>query len=186
MSQTKLNPYKNRGAILAEGLINTYDTYLEQPEHLREPADLRAFLSEHGVEAGDSVNQAALAEVRTLRTQLRACWTAQSSGEMIALLNPLLGQTGVTVQLQEDEADQVYLQFNPVIEPTLLQRLAFDCAMGITTILQEHGVDRMRACAAEPCRDVFVDTSKNKTRRFCSDRCANRYNVAAYRDRQKG
>lgn len=186
MSQVSFNPYKNQGAILAEDLINTYDTYLEQPEHLREPADLRAFLDEHGIESGDSVNQTMLAEVRTLRTQLRACWTAQSSGEMIALLNPLLRQTGVTVQLQEDEADQVYLQFSPVAEPTLLQRLAFDCGMGIAAVLQQHGTERMRACAAEPCRDVFVDTSKNKTRRFCSDRCANRYNVAAYRDRQKG
>ncbi|NNF63358.1 MAG: CGNR zinc finger domain-containing protein, partial [Acidimicrobiia bacterium] len=32
--------------------------------------------------------------------------------------------------------------------------------------------------------DVFIGTSRNKSRRRCSDTCATRENVAAYRKRQ--
>jgi hypothetical protein len=32
---------------------------------------------------------------------------------------------------------------------------------------------------------VFIDTSTNRSRRYCSDRCATRANVAAYRARRK-
>jgi predicted RNA-binding Zn ribbon-like protein len=32
---------------------------------------------------------------------------------------------------------------------------------------------------------VFVDTSPNQSRRYCSDRCSSRANVAAYRARQR-
>ncbi|HLU95849.1 MAG TPA: CGNR zinc finger domain-containing protein, partial [Thermobifida alba] len=38
-------------------------------------------------------------------------------------------------------------------------------------------------CARDGCRTVFVDTSRNGRRRFCSVTCANRVNVAAHRAR---
>ena len=41
----------------------------------------------------------------------------------------------------------------------------------------------MGTCAAERCDVVFVDTSKNGSRRFCSTGCQNRVKTAAYRSR---
>ena len=46
--------------------------------------------------------------------------------------------------------------------------------------------DRLRVCAASDCEDVYVDVSKNGSRRFCSTRCSNRTNTAAYRERARG
>ncbi|MCP2323753.1 putative RNA-binding Zn ribbon-like protein [Hamadaea flava] len=40
-------------------------------------------------------------------------------------------------------------------------------------------------CAADGCEDFFVDQSKNRTRRFCSNTCASRTTVAAYRARNR-
>lgn len=40
-------------------------------------------------------------------------------------------------------------------------------------------------CAAEGCGNFFVDQSKNRTRRFCSNTCASRTTVAAYRARAR-
>jgi predicted RNA-binding Zn ribbon-like protein len=40
-------------------------------------------------------------------------------------------------------------------------------------------------CHAASCTNVFVDTSPNQSRRYCSDRCSSRENVAAYRARQR-
>jgi predicted RNA-binding Zn ribbon-like protein len=38
-------------------------------------------------------------------------------------------------------------------------------------------------CAAAGCENYFVDQSRNRTRRFCSNPCASRTTVAAYRAR---
>jgi predicted RNA-binding Zn ribbon-like protein len=38
-------------------------------------------------------------------------------------------------------------------------------------------------CAAVECGNYFVDQSRNRTRRFCSNACASRTTVAAYRAR---
>jgi predicted RNA-binding Zn ribbon-like protein len=40
-------------------------------------------------------------------------------------------------------------------------------------------------CGASDCDDVVVDLSKNRSRQFCSTRCSNRVNVAAYRARRR-
>ncbi|WP_117208399.1 CGNR zinc finger domain-containing protein [Allorhizocola rhizosphaerae] len=40
-------------------------------------------------------------------------------------------------------------------------------------------------CAASGCARYFVDQSRNRTRRFCSNTCASRTTVAAYRARAK-
>ncbi|MEO7071362.1 MAG: CGNR zinc finger domain-containing protein, partial [Nostocoides sp.] len=36
----------------------------------------------------------------------------------------------------------------------------------------------------EDCDDVFVDLSRNRSKRFCDAICGNRENVAAYRARR--
>lgn len=44
--------------------------------------------------------------------------------------------------------------------------------------------ERMKACKADDCRWAFLDTSKNKSRAWCSmDSCGNRAKVHAYRQR---
>lgn len=42
---------------------------------------------------------------------------------------------------------------------------------------------RLGVCTAERCDRVYVDTSKNGTRRFCSTACQNRVKAAAFRAR---
>jgi predicted RNA-binding Zn ribbon-like protein len=58
-------------------------------------------------------------------------------------------------------------------------------AMGLAFHLTEYGVDRLGLCEAAPCRNAYLDTSTNRSRRYCSDRCATRANVAAYRARKR-
>ena len=57
--------------------------------------------------------------------------------------------------------------------------------MGLAFHLTEYGVDRLGLCEAAPCRNAYLDTSTNRSRRYCSDRCATRANVAAYRARKR-
>jgi predicted RNA-binding Zn ribbon-like protein len=66
-----------------------------------------------------------------------------------------------------------------------LDRLTIEAALGIAHALERHGPARLRQCAASPCEEAFIDTSRNGSRRYCCERCANRHNVAAFRRRQR-
>ena len=51
--------------------------------------------------------------------------------------------------------------------------------------LCEYGSNRFGVCADERCGNVYLDTSSNCCRRFCSERCATRSHVAAHRARNR-
>lgn len=57
--------------------------------------------------------------------------------------------------------------------------------MGMAIVVCDLGPDRFGSCQAAKCANVFVDTSPNRSRRYCSDRCSSRANVAAFRARRK-
>ncbi len=180
-----MRDYTARLIDLAEDFVNTYDTYLEQPERLVTPIDLRAFLEEHGIGAGDQIGEAELEAARAVRARLRAAWTTALDAERERLLHDLLSEGSVLprVATSAEGAWHVTLVAAPGTPP--IRQLALECALGIALALERFGPERLRACAAEPCRDVFVDTSRNRSRRYCSDRCANRHNIAAFRDRRR-
>jgi predicted RNA-binding Zn ribbon-like protein len=69
---------------------------------------------------------------------------------------------------------------------SMSDKYAAGAAMGLAVRLADLGIDRFGVCQAAPCQGVFVDTSVNRTRRYCSDRCASRANVTAYRARKRG
>jgi predicted RNA-binding Zn ribbon-like protein len=62
---------------------------------------------------------------------------------------------------------------------------ATGAVMGLAMALLDLGADRFGTCADPRCGGVFIDTSRNRSRRYCSDRCASRANVAAHRERQR-
>jgi predicted RNA-binding Zn ribbon-like protein len=59
-----------------------------------------------------------------------------------------------------------------------------EAAMALVDVIRMKELERLQVCAGEDCRDVFVDLSKNRSRRFCEQGCGNRANVAAYRARR--
>jgi predicted RNA-binding Zn ribbon-like protein len=63
--------------------------------------------------------------------------------------------------------------------------LVSESLMGLANLVCDLGASRLGVCQAAKCTQVFVDTSPNQSRRYCSERCSSRANVAAYRARQK-
>lgn len=59
------------------------------------------------------------------------------------------------------------------------------CAEALARMISEGLADRFGQCEATGCRDLFFDTSKNGTRRFCSTACQSRTKTAAFRLRQQ-
>jgi predicted RNA-binding Zn ribbon-like protein len=70
-------------------------------------------------------------------------------------------------------------------DATAVEQLTTTVAMGLSQVVVQHGWQRLGVCSAEGCDDVYVDTSRNASRRYCSNTCASRSTVAAYRARQK-
>ncbi|BCY08958.1 CGNR zinc finger domain-containing protein [Actinoplanes sp. L3-i22] len=78
--------------------------------------------------------------------------------------------------------------------PTLLADPAGDlahdiCAAGAAALLRataRAGWSRFKACRGDDCRWVFLDRSRNCSRRWCDmTDCGNRAKIAAYRDRHR-
>ncbi|ODU05658.1 MAG: hypothetical protein ABS81_07020 [Pseudonocardia sp. SCN 72-86] len=44
---------------------------------------------------------------------------------------------------------------------------------------------RLKACGNPPCRNGFVDRSRNRTQRFCSPGCGSQVSMRAFRQRKK-
>ncbi|GAA5027054.1 CGNR zinc finger domain-containing protein [Actinopolymorpha pittospori] len=70
-------------------------------------------------------------------------------------------------------------------ESSVAETLAAEGLMGMAIVVCDLGPDRFGSCQAAKCANVFVDTSPNRSRRYCSDRCSSRANVAAFRARRK-
>ena len=68
---------------------------------------------------------------------------------------------------------------------SVAELLVGESLLGLATLVCDLGPTRLGVCAAAPCTNVYVDTSPNQSRRYCSERCSSRANVAAYRARQK-
>ncbi|MGH2561860.1 MAG: CGNR zinc finger domain-containing protein [Thermomicrobiales bacterium] len=170
---------------LALDLINTFDPYFDEPESLRTPADLARFFVSREINVEGTLDDGDLRSARELRDHLRAVFAAVDTRAAAAVLNGLLDGVSVRPRVAPDD-DGVWhteLSVNPDTPP--MARLAIETTLGLAAALQRYGLDRLHICASPPCQEAFVDTSRNASRRFCSDRCANRYNVAAFRERQR-
>jgi predicted RNA-binding Zn ribbon-like protein len=179
-----MRDYIERFVKLAEDFVNTYDVYLEQPEWLQTPHDLEAFLVKHDVKVDGPLEEAALQEAYTLRDQLRVVYSTSQEEEAARILNKLLSEVSLRPKLVREADQNWYVHLWVEAEASPIQRLRAQVAVGLSYALEHYGKARLRVCTSKPCRDVFLDTSRNGTRRFCCDRCANRYNVAAFRARQ--
>jgi predicted RNA-binding Zn ribbon-like protein len=163
----------------AAALVNTAGADGEQ---LRTVADLDAFVTGWRWTGSRRHNRAELDAVLQLRPRLRALWLADED-TAVAMVNALLREVGALPQLVKHDEWDYHLHATPDAAP-LDRRMAVEAAMALVDVIRVGELDRLRVCAADDCDDVFVDFSKNRSRRYCDRGCGNRTNVAAYRARQ--
>jgi predicted RNA-binding Zn ribbon-like protein len=114
---------------------------------------------------------------------VRAVAVAQSQAEVIDRLNELLSRARPR-PYATDHDGELHLHFARP-DASALEQLTTTVAMGLSQVVVQHGWQRLGVCSAEGCANVYVDTSRNASRRYCSNTCASRSTVAAYRARQK-
>jgi predicted RNA-binding Zn ribbon-like protein len=144
-------------------------------------------------QAARRATEADVTRFRSVRGRLRAVFTAADAGDetqAVDLLNSLLLEFPVNPQISghdyRDEDGRPKWHMHLADHPSnATAGYAAIAAMGLAFHLTEYGVDRLGLCQATPCRNAYLDTSTNRSRRYCSDRCATRANVAAYRARKR-
>jgi predicted RNA-binding Zn ribbon-like protein len=173
-------------AEFAVDLVSSEPDELDPDDLLTDLDGLRAFLASRPwmaerVQAGD------LAPLVRLRRQLRQVFEAahdRRSADVVEQLNRLLAHHRPQPSISgHDDADW-HLHVADDHAPVATE-YATGAVMGLTMAFLEHGVERLGTCADPRCGGVFLDTSRNRSRRYCSDRCASRANVAAHRERQR-
>ena len=152
-----------------------------------DPEWARAFLGSHvewfspgtalELSPGETHRAASTAEL------VRAVALAQTQDAVLGRLNELL-TIARPRPYATDHDGELHLHYARPDAP-VLEQLTTTVAMGLSQVVVQHGWQRLGVCSAESCNDVYVDTSRNASRRYCSNTCASRSTVAAYRARQK-
>ena len=120
---------------------------------------------------------------RELRPVFEASDVADVQG-VIGGLNALMEKHPVTPMISDHDPDDLHLHVATRAD-SVSQLLIGEALLGLATLVCDLGPTRMGVCSADRCDNVYVDTSPNQSRRYCSDRCSSRANVAAYRARQR-
>jgi predicted RNA-binding Zn ribbon-like protein len=166
-----------RYADIAAGLVNApLQTQADLADYLQTRAWLRRRL------AGRD-----LAPLKKLRRELRPVFEAASVGDsehVVDLVNTLLSRYPVSPHIAGHDSESWHLH---VAErgSSVSALVTAECIMGLAMLIVDFGPTRLGICMADRCANAFVDTSPNRSRRYCSDRCSSRANVAAYRARRK-
>ncbi|QJD82686.1 CGNR zinc finger domain-containing protein [Cohnella herbarum] len=124
--------------------------------------------------------------VRALRKSLRTAFELakeQKAQDIAVLLNERLRLSGATPRISWHHGPY-HLHFESA-EDGCAHWLATTTAMGLAFVLIEFGTERFGICASASCQKAYIDTSKNKSKRYCSEACAHRESVAAFRKRQR-
>ena len=177
--------YTDEPVTMAVDLVNTLEA-ADDTEQLNSPADVQTFLDEHTEgwpEAATSVSDKDLHEVRALRARLRDVFDSPDEDVASQRLNALLADVDALPKVSMHNGTP-HLHFEPT-QATPARWLGAVTAMGLSAVLVEEGLGRFGICASTTCDDIYVDASRNRSRRHCSDTCSTRENVAAYRARQR-
>lgn len=174
--------YDADAAEMAADLVNTVGS-ISGREYLPDPEAVREFIDGHGWGMPKRITVKDVEEVRALRERLRAVFEATSDRAAAKILNEILVEVKALPQITDHDGHW-HIHYVSMEAP-VAQRLAAGAAMGLVAVMTESARKRFGICHADNCRDVFVDTSRNRSRRYCNETCSSRMNVAAFRARTK-
>jgi predicted RNA-binding Zn ribbon-like protein len=153
---------------------------------LPDPDAVRAFLADRAWLVPQVTDRDAGA-LRRLQRALRAVFEASShevQEDVVNRLNELLDQHPITPHIAGHDSQTWHLHVSNRAS-SVAQLLTAESLLGLATLVTDLGALRLGVCRAGGCEQVFVDTSPNSSRRYCSDRCSSRANVAAHRARRR-
>lgn len=120
--------------------------------------------------------------------ELRAVFESFAAGDVDGAadqVNRLLERYNARPHLARHDGEPWHVHFHASGD-ALAAQVAAPCATGLAVVIDSGHHDRLGVCTAPHCDRVYVDVSRNGTRRFCSTACQNRVKTAAFRARAAG
>jgi hypothetical protein len=148
--------------------------------------DLVALLGRH-TRYPSHITDRDLVVFQRAKRRLRAVFEHGTAGrgvEAVEELNALLVAFPIRPRIAPQDAKTWRMQIVGRASSVSSQVLA-GAIWGLAVWLCRHGSSRFGVCADARCGNVYLDTSSNCCRRFCSERCATRSHVAAHRARKR-
>lgn len=124
-------------------------------------------------------------QLAELAVRLREVFVAAVGDDLetaVGVVNDLLEETAARPRLDPAVGGGWTLHFH-ARDPGLVVGWGAGIAAGLALAIGSDLAGRLGVCSADPCDRVFVDTSRNSGRRFCSTRCQSRVKAAAHRTR---
>ncbi|GAB3304986.1 CGNR zinc finger domain-containing protein [Pseudoclavibacter terrae] len=153
------------------------------PLTLQTRAELADFFRDRGYTGRFDGDDAEFKRVRAIRPKLRELLTADRD-LAASLVNQTLTEYNATPQLVRHDTHDWHLHAVDADRP-LDERISVETALAVVDVIRSDEMSRLGTCDADGCDGVVVDLTRNRTKRFCSTRCANRTAVAAYRARRR-
>lgn len=125
-----------------------------------------------------------------LRDDLYAVLVAASEGqepapERLEILNALLRESAAHRALAHGTAGYEWMWAPEAVNRP--EALLWPIAHSAAELLTSEWLDRVGVCSADTCGWLFVDESRNRSRRWCDMKdCGNRAKVRRYRARARG
>ena len=133
------------------------------------------------------VTLAEAADFSDVAAELRVVFEAVAADDIDSAarrVNAMLDDTGARPALERHDDEPWHLHFNSADETSMVKGWEAGCATGLAIVLGGEYHDRLGVCTAPRCDRVYVDTTRNDSRRFCSTACQNRVKAAAFRERR--
>ena len=151
-------------------------------DELQTPAELDALLSHWQFTGRRDHDANEVEEVQATRAELPRLWKLPTD-DAVPILNKMLADGNARPWLYRHDGLDWHLHASELDAP-LAERIAVDIAIALIDVIRAGEQSRLRVCEAEDCDGLFVDLSRNASKRFCSVRCGNRVNMIAFRERQ--
>jgi predicted RNA-binding Zn ribbon-like protein len=127
-------------------------------------------------------DEAELQAVRDTRDLLRGIWSLDRD-EAVEAVNRILREARAVPYLTRHDGSDWHLHATEPDAP-IAERIRVEAAMAFIDVIRMDETGRLRVCNAADCDGLFIDLSRNGSKRFCSVRCGNRVNMTAFRARK--
>ena len=181
--QGHFDSHRDAGAFVAAALVNALAV------ESTEPGAVRSVLQP--ILAVDPPSLVRLTErdgpaFVALAAELERVFAAVDEGDVDAaagVLNALLARHPAHPHLAREPDGRWRLHHHPA-DAALVPMWTAICAESLARVIDAGDSERLGTCARPGCARVFLDGSKNASRRFCSTACQNRVKAAAFRRRR--
>ncbi|WP_243075090.1 CGNR zinc finger domain-containing protein [Microbacterium sp. SS28] len=172
----------SRSLVAVVDLVNTLPGH-DDPDRFVTLEDFDRYLVANPYTGRISRTEAELEAIRDIRARVRRLWDV-GRDEAVPIVNEMLRDGGALPQLLRHDEYDWHIHATSDDAP-LAVRILVEAAMAFVDIIRSDEYDRVRVCSADDCDAVYIDYSRNGSKRYCdTGNCGNRMNVNAYRARK--